>query len=275
MSDTGRAPLVRPQGLPRPPQALRAPVLPEDVGREWPMLTGNPADIPAGGACVFQLPGDPSAASRARSLVSATMRHLSFVLDPIEDAKLAVSELATNALAHASCTARPELWIWARTHPAQELVISVFDTDRDAWPTTGNADLLDEHGKGLSIVTAVAAGTGANPTRSRLTASTGKRVWFTLTLPTPWRTPHPAPTPICAATRLAQALNARAVPTTCRSDDTGISVLTTPTQNIWVEPTAFSWREGQCYTRRPLIDIQETAEHIVGHHQAQATTTPT
>ena len=236
------------------------------------MLTGNPADIPAGGACVFQLPGDPSAASQARSLVSATMRQLRYVPDPIEDAKLAVSELATNTLAHASSTARPELWIWARTHPAPQLVISVFDTDRHAWPTTSHADLLDDHGKGLAIVTAVAADTGANPTRSRLTASTGKRVWFTLALPTAWRTPHLAIAPLCAANRLSQTLNARGVPTTCRSDDTGISVLTTPTLNIWVEPTAFSWRAGRRHTRQPLIDIHETAEHIVAHHQAQATT---
>ncbi|MFF4242624.1 ATP-binding protein [Actinomadura geliboluensis] len=114
------------------------------------MLTGAPADIPAGGACAFQLPGDRSAASHARSLVAATMRQLGFAPDPIEDARLAVSELATNALTHTSSTTRPELWIWARTRPTPQLVVSVFDAHRDAWPIICGADLLDEHGKGLA-----------------------------------------------------------------------------------------------------------------------------
>ncbi|URN07665.1 hypothetical protein LUW74_32795 [Actinomadura madurae] len=105
------------------------------------MLTGNPAGIPAGEACAFQLPPDPSAASHARSLTAATMRQLGYATDPIEDAKLAVSELATNALTHASSTAaRPELWIWARTHPTPQLVVSVFDAHRDSWPVLRVAD---------------------------------------------------------------------------------------------------------------------------------------
>ncbi|MEU8344782.1 ATP-binding protein [Spirillospora sp. NPDC048832] len=242
------------------------------------MLTANPADIPAGGACTFQLPGDPSAASHARTLVTTTMRQLGFAANPVEDAKLAVSELATNALTHASSTARPELWIWARTHPAPEMVISIFDAHRDAWPTIRNADLLDEHGKGLSIVMALSTDTGTHPTRSRLTATPGKRVWFTLALPTAW--PQAARgiapiTPGTAANRLSAALQTRGVPTTCRSDDSGISILTTQTLNIWVEPKAFSWRDGRAYTRQPLIDIPETAERIISHHEVHAPTSPT
>lgn len=239
------------------------------------MLTTNPADIPAGEPCVFQLPGDPSAASQARSLASATMRQLNFTPDPIEDAKLAVSELATNALTHASSTTRPELWIWARNHPSLELVISVFDAHRDTWPTIRNTDLLDEHGKGLAIVTALSTGTGTHLTRSRLTAATGKRVWFTLPLPAPWPSPDHAIAPISAANRLSEALRARGVSTACRSDDSGLSVLTAGTLNVWVEPKAFSWRNGRDYTRRPLLDLQETAEHIISHHETHASPSPT
>ncbi|MEU5996032.1 hypothetical protein ABZ806_44245 [Spirillospora sp. NPDC047418] len=37
-------------------------------------------------------------------------------------------------------------------------------------------------------------------------------------------------------------------------------MLTTTALNIWVEPKAFSWREGRRYQHQPLTDIQETAE---------------
>ncbi|TMR26098.1 ATP-binding protein [Actinomadura geliboluensis] len=231
------------------------------------MLTGVPADIPAGGACAFQLPGDRSSASNARSLVAATMRQLSFAPDPIEDARLAVSELATNALTHASSTTRPELWIWARTRPTPQLVVSVFDAHCGAWPIAGGADLLDEHGKGLSIVAALAADTGSHLTRSRLTASPGKSVWFTLALPNSWPTFRSVIAPISAADRLAAALRSRGVPTTRRSEESGLSVLIAGTVNVWVEPKAFSWHDGHGYTREPLTDLQETAERIVSHHE--------
>ncbi|TDD59849.1 hypothetical protein E1293_46125 [Actinomadura darangshiensis] len=239
------------------------------------MLTGCPADIPAGGACAFQLPGDLSAAAHARSLVAATMRQLGFTPDPIEDARLAVSELTTNALTHAPSTTRPELWIWARTRPSPRLVVSVFDAHRDAWPSVRSADLLDEHGKGLSIVAALATDTGMHLTRSRLTGLPGKRVWFALAHPIPWPVTSSVIAPTSAADRLTSALRSRGVPTTRRSDDGGISVRTAETMNIWVEPKAFSWHDGHGYTREPLIDVQEVAERIVHHHETRTLPSPT
>ncbi|MFB4298481.1 ATP-binding protein [Actinomadura sp. NTSP31] len=230
------------------------------------MLTGRPADISTGGACAFQLPRDPSAASRARTLVAATMRELDFTTDTIDDAKLAVSELATNAHIHASSATRPELWIWARTRPAPELVVSIFDTHRDTWPVAGNADLLDEHGKGLSIVAALATRTGSHFTRSRLTTMTGKCVWFTLCLPTSWSMVSPI-APKLASDNLLDSLHRRGIPATGCSDDRGISVLTVAALNIWVGPTGFSWRDGRGYVRQPLIDLQETTERIVSRHE--------
>ena len=237
------------------------------------MLTANPAAIPAGGACVFQLPGDASAASHARSIVSSSMRQLGFAADPVEDAKLAVSELATNALTHASSMTRPELWMWARTRPSLELVISVFDGHRNSWPSITHADLLDEHGKGLSIVVAVAAHAGASFTRSRLAGSTGKRVWFTLALPAPWSAADRIIAPRSAANRLSEALTARGIPTTCRSDDKGISIVTAGPLHVWVEPKAFCWRDGLGYTRQPLSALQETAEPSGNHHETHASKT--
>ncbi|MFF0520719.1 ATP-binding protein [Actinomadura nitritigenes] len=230
------------------------------------MLTGRPADITTGGACAFQLPRDPSAASQARTLIVATMREIGFTTDTIDDAKLAVSELATNAHTHASSRTRPELWIWARTRPAPELVVSVFDTHRDTWPVAGNADLLDEHGKGLSIVAALAARTGSHFTRSRLTAMTGKCVWFTLRLPASWPMVGPI-APKLASDNLLDALRRRGVSATGCSDEAGVSVLTVAALNIWVGPTGFSWRDGRAYVRQPLIDLQETAERIVSRHE--------
>ncbi|MEU9019377.1 ATP-binding protein [Actinomadura sp. NPDC048394] len=238
------------------------------------MLTGRPADIPAGGACAFRLPRDPSAASRARSLIAATMRELGFTVDPIDDAKLAVSELATNAHTHASSAARPELWIWARTHPGPELVVSVFDAHRDIWPVVGDADLLDEHGKGLSIVAALAAHTGSHLTRSRLTTTIGKCVWFTLPLPTPWPAADRVIAPEFAADRLQAVLRARGVLTTRRSTNGGTSILTLGALTIEAEPKSFSWRDGQGRFRQPLVDLQETAERIVSAHESRTRSTP-
>ncbi|MFF4242623.1 hypothetical protein ACFYYL_42730 [Actinomadura geliboluensis] len=121
----------------------------------------------------------------------------------------------------------------------------------------------------------MAADTGTHLTRSRLTASPGKCVWFTLALPTPWPVASSTIAPVAAADRLAAALRARGVPTTRRSDDSGISVLTAGTVNIWVEPEVFSWNNGQGYTREPLSDLQEAAERIVSHHETHTPSLPT
>ncbi|MFD0685181.1 ATP-binding protein [Actinomadura fibrosa] len=231
------------------------------------MLMGRPADIANGGACVFQLPRDPSAVSKARSLIAATMRAFPFAADMVEDAKLAVSEVTTNALAHAASTACPELWVWARTRPVPELVVSVFDAHRDTWPVADNGGLLDEHGRGMSIVAAFSTDAGSHLTRSRLTRMSGKCVWFRLPLPEPWPGVDRVIAPRVAAERLSEVLRARGVLFTCRSDDSGISVLTLGARNVWVEPKSFSWRDGRGYVRQPLIDLQETAERIVSFEE--------
>ncbi|MEU8124942.1 ATP-binding protein [Spirillospora sp. NPDC049024] len=236
------------------------------------MLTSELADIPAGGACAFPLPSDASTASRARSLLAATMRPLGFAEDQVEDGELAVSELATNAYTYASwpgrvCAVAQELWIWARTYPTPELVVSVFDSHRDVWPVTRDAVLLDEHGKGLSIVAAVSTSTGTHLTRSRLTAAPGKCVWFTLPLPATWQIADRAIPPIFAACQLSGALKARGIPTTYRRDSGGATVLSTRTLNIWVAPKAFTWPDNHGHIRQPLIDLEETAERITSHHE--------
>ncbi|MFA1546128.1 ATP-binding protein [Actinomadura chokoriensis] len=200
------------------------------------------------------------------------MRPLGFAAGQVEDGELAVSELATNAYTYASmpgraCTVAQELWIWARTYPTPELVVSVFDSHRDTWPVTRDVELLDEHGKGLSIVGAVSSSTGTHLTRSRMTAAPGKCVWFTLPLPAIWQIADRAIPPIFAACRLSDALKARGIPTTYRRDGNGATVLSTRTLNIWVAPNAFTWPDSHGYIRQPLIDLQETAERITSHYE--------
>ena len=243
------------------------------------MMTGDPADIVAGGGCAFPLPSDASTASQARSLLAATMRPLGFASDQIEDGELAVSELATNAYTYASSTGRvsevgQELWIWARACPTPELVVSIFDTQRETWPVIRDAELLDEHGKGLSIVSAVSASTGTHFTRSRITAAPGKCVWFTLALPSLWQMVDQALTPTLAACRLSDALKARGISTTYRREDSGATVLSTRTLSIWIGSKTFTWHDGHRYTRQSLIDLQETAERITSHHEIHPSASP-
>jgi hypothetical protein len=199
------------------------------------------------------------------------MRDLHLPQALIEDAELAVSELATNALKHAPSPwfrgmALPELWVWARTCPAPELVVSVFDSHRDVWPVSSHSDLLDDHGKGLTIVAALASHTGAHWTRARFRASCeGKRVWFAVALPTPWPEADEVVPPATAARGLSEILQARGIRVLRRTHEVGISVLAIGDLNIWVEPKAFTWQTSRGYTHRPLIDLHETAECIVSH----------
>ncbi|MEV5831567.1 ATP-binding protein [Spirillospora sp. NPDC052242] len=228
------------------------------------MLTSDGSSIASGSACVYTLPHDPTCASRARSLLATTMKELRFCGDVVADAEIAVSELATNALTHASTTAPAELWIWARSRPTPQLVVSVFDAHPESRPVLSGAGLLEEHGKGLAIVSALAVATGTHRTRSRTGAVVpGKSVWFTVPLPMPWPAPATLVPPALAAARLREALNGRGIPTAHRSDNRGITIINAGTLNVWVQPTAFAWCDDHGYARLPLSDLQEATERIV------------
>ncbi|WP_165964196.1 ATP-binding protein, partial [Actinomadura sp. KC216] len=201
-----------------------------------------------------------------------TMDGLGVGRDVIQDGKLAVSEIATNALRHGRSAAGdrpptvPELWIWARTVPAPQLVVSVFDGARSAMPEASATGPLDDHGKGLGLVGEFTAAWGCDRTRSRAARPVvrGKAVWFALPLPRDWPGRTLKVHPGTAAQCLLSCVTRRGFPGLRTSDAHGVSVLVLPGLNVWVHPQHFCWQDGpDRYLKRPLIDLQETAEHIV------------
>jgi Histidine kinase-like ATPase domain len=229
-------------------------------------------DLAAGGACAWQLPPDESGPAMARSLLAATMTTLGLDCEVIEDGKLAVSETSTNALRHGrprpgpGQVVPPELWIWARTAPAPQLVVSVFDTNHQTTCKPADADLMAENGRGLGIVDAVCAGWGIRRSRSRLTPLPipGKAAWFALPLPEPWPAQHQAISPGRAAHQLAATLAARGVNGTRRSDDRGISIIEIPGIDVWIEPKNYTWQDTpSAYIIHPLADLHETADDLI------------
>jgi anti-sigma regulatory factor (Ser/Thr protein kinase) len=236
-----------------------------------PMMSGSPSDIPYGGACLWQFPSDAGCARRARFALADLLEQLGFAVDVIDNGVLAVSELATNSHQHAgrlavsASAAVVEMWAWARTYPRRELVVSVFDGCRDAAPRPASGGVLDEHGRGLGIVEALAPAWGWHHSRSRLAPSSvpGKSTWFVLPLPEAWPLPHRVIAPSVAAQRLHVLLNSRGSVGKRRSDAAGISVITVRGLDVWVMPGWFTWKDGDGYARHPLLDLQEAAERVV------------
>ncbi|MEV5576612.1 ATP-binding protein [Spirillospora sp. NPDC052269] len=236
------------------------------------MTINQPADLPYGGVCAWALPGDDRCAQAARTHLGHVMRTLRFGTEAVENAQLAVSELATNAHLHASrtCPDQPdsmsELAVWARIWPAPELVVSVFDPDRQTLPQPDDGDLLAESGRGMTIVDAVTSRWGSHPSRPRLATQhvSGKAVWMAVSLPAAWPRLTTPIFPVVAAQRLAMNLAARGVPARRASEATGISLVATSSLNVWVCRTTFAWTSrGGVLHRHPHIDLQETAEHVV------------
>lgn len=200
----------------------------------------------------------------------------------VEDGELAVSEISTNAFLHAApngsdAVAGGELWIWCRTLPRPQLVISVYDTDRAAMPRLGTADLLDQSGKGLAIVEALATAWGAHLTRSRLgpTPQPGKRVWFSVALPGPSPWTLRIVSASLASKRLLDLLRLRGVNAGRTCDDKGIALIQVDNLNTWVEPKSFTWHDHNGdRIRLPHLDLQEAVEHIIATVEAATTHSP-
>lgn len=243
-------------------------------------MTGELSDIRDGGCTSWRLPLDRTCPATARSYFRAAATALALPDGAADDGEVCVSELATNALQHAGPAgptepgAAPELWMYARTCPRPQLVVAVFDARRDRQPMLRPADPLAEHGNGLRIVAALAAGCGSHPSRSRLCGRPipGKATWFALELPRP--SACPAMSTDQAARRLQALLVARGLDGVVRRDGNGVSLVSVRHGvNVWIEPAAYSIGgiDGT-RIRRPLPDLQDTAEIVVCLHERHGST---
>nr|WP_318215811.1 ATP-binding protein [Streptomyces sp. SCL15-6] len=159
--------------LPRTARAATRPA-------EWPFPGSHatPCAPPAPPApAVLRIACSGEGFALARVFTRDTLRRWS--LDHCgDDAVLVITELAANAVAHAvpsAATDRPEVRLALSLHPGR-LTLSVSDPGDDA-PVRTSSDGCDlrEHGRGLSIVDALAEEWGWTPR-----PPAGKTVWATL-----------------------------------------------------------------------------------------------
>ena len=125
--------------------------------------------IPSENHTVWTLPAKPASVRRARALVGIQMDKWG-LQESAYTAELLVSELVTNALAHAAGDVSLRLIL------DHVLVCEVFD-DAAAMPRLRIADDSDENGRGLRVVSQLAQRWGTRRTPD------GKAVWFELALP--------------------------------------------------------------------------------------------
>ena len=114
------------------------------------------------------LPRVPASVSGARRWLTKTLAEWGVAGDTVDNAELLLSEVVTNAVLHnagADDTTITAAW-WHGY-----LRVTVSDPDLQV-PVTDLAD--DEHGRGLMIVTELAARWG------EIKTLTGKKVWFEL-----------------------------------------------------------------------------------------------
>ncbi|WP_030680433.1 ATP-binding protein [Streptomyces cellulosae] len=111
---------------------------------------------------VFSLPHTPGAVSAVRRRIRKVLAEWGLAADTADDVLLVTSELLTNALVHALPPATLRL---SRSHADRCGAVRVEVTDRGpVTPAGQSASALDpdEHGRGLAIVTALAARCGVH-----------------------------------------------------------------------------------------------------------------
>lgn len=129
--------------------------------------TGNPAYTET-------MPCEPESARKARVLVSLALG--AWDLDAIVDAgKLVVSELVGNSVEHTGCHA---IRVTVTRLSADRVRVAVIDKSAKK-PVPRTAGPGDEHGRGLTVVAALAENTGTD------TFTWGKRAWAELRTPGP------------------------------------------------------------------------------------------
>ena len=286
--------------------ALTSPVITESSSADpapdaaWPPHADQDGGAAAG--YTWRLPGDRGCARSARAYVRQALADLQMPRELMDDAELAVSELAANAWQHAldarplpgAGAALPELWLYRRGGPpGAEFVCGVFDTRRDAWPQPRHnllrllpdgdeladplldAALADDlgSGHGLSIITAVSHATGCHRTRSRLSdpAVLGKVAWFTMEIPasSPAAQPPPADfTPAQAAHALSALLAARGIPGISHHHGSQAQsvVFTAAGLTVQCRDGIFQW-PADGTGQRAYFDLADALEDIIRLHE--------
>ncbi|MET8979199.1 ATP-binding protein [Streptomyces sp. NPDC004539] len=117
------------------------------------------------------------AASQARFFFREQATAWKLPDDVVDNAVLLLSELMTNAYRHAKVPGR-EVHAHAVLHD-DVLRVAVEDAD-NTLPTPRDAGPLDESGRGLALVAAIADKWGAEPRPYGI----GKAVWFEMRMPT-------------------------------------------------------------------------------------------
>jgi anti-sigma regulatory factor (Ser/Thr protein kinase) len=112
-------------------------------------------------------PAVPESVAAARRFTRAALTRHGIDSEIIETALLLVSELATNAIVHATSTIR------IRVQVGEEIRVEVRDANDDA-PVVGELGPEQESGRGLAIVATLADQWDWAPRDS------GKVVWFEL-----------------------------------------------------------------------------------------------
>ncbi len=129
---------------------------------------GERPDPPAATEVCAQFPREPQAPAAARHFVADVLKGWGHPPSLLEDAKLVVSELATNAVIHARTPFSIEI------RPAGSSVrLSVRDGSRER-PSLRHEDRLAPSGRGLRLIDMLAANWGVE------IAQDGKAVWAEL-----------------------------------------------------------------------------------------------
>lgn len=121
-------------------------------------------------SCSTRLPIEPGSVSTARAFVTFHLMQRELT-SPLEDVRLVVSELATNALLHAQTPFSLTL------HGSIECIRVEVEDASTSDPAPRPGTVTDERGRGLTIVDVVSARWGA--VHSHL----GKTVWAEFPLP--------------------------------------------------------------------------------------------
>jgi hypothetical protein len=165
--------------------------------------------------------------------------------------------------------------------PAAQLVVAVYDP-WPHWPDPEprrHDDLTAESGRGPRLVQELSASWSRHRTLSRLARhpTPGKIVSFAVPIP---RTPAAPPyVPVAAAAEALYArLSARGISELQLSHGNDRSLVSLPSGlTIWSEnPGVYRWRDPSgSYRRQPHLDLIDTTEIAIAHHQdILATTRP-